>query len=125
MEHSTLDKTGAFASFICAIHCLAMPLILTILPLTSIAWLADENVERIFIGISAVLALSSICYGYFKHRRGTVLFLLGCGLLTIVIAHHYHDSKVGSYLMAVGGLQMCCSHYLNLKFCKMCTKCCH
>jgi hypothetical protein len=125
MLHQRIDKIGSILSLTCAVHCLFLPILLVLLPFGGIAWLADENLELTFIAFSASCAIGSIVYGYIKHKRSCVLFLLTFGLLTIVVAHHYHDSHIGAYLMGCGGFQLACSHYLNMKFCKTCTTCNH
>lgn len=127
IRHATLDKLGAWASLTCAAHCLVCPILLVLLPISSIWWIADANFERWFIGISAVLAISSITYGFLKHRNPYIFLLLTCGLLTIVVAHHYHshDSHFSSVFMGIGGMQVFFSHYLNFKLCQTCTKCNH
>lgn len=123
--HATIDKVGVWASSLCSLHCALMPLLLILLPFGSIAWLADENNELVFIFISCSLATASICWGFLKHRNNTVFFLLSLGVLTIVVAHHYHESHVGSFLMSVGGVQLAVSHYLNIKLCNSCSTCKH
>lgn len=123
--HKTIDKVGSWASAICAVHCIGTPLLLILLPFSGIAWLADENYERIFIFISCSLATASICWGVFKHRNPTVLFLLSMGILTIVVAHHYHETHnyLGSGLMCLGGVILCGCHWLNIKLCGACSAC--
>lgn len=125
IKHSTIDKLGAGASFLCFLHCLFLPVILVLLPLGNIAWLADEKYEIMFIVLSASVAILSIGYGFYKHRQGSVLFLLAFGLLTVAIAHHFHEHTSSGYLMALGGLGLVTGHYVNLRFCRTCTKCTH
>ena len=42
-----LDVVGAGASFLCALHCAAMPVLLTTLPLAGLEILASHRLERV------------------------------------------------------------------------------
>ncbi|NJM53931.1 MAG: MerC domain-containing protein [Blastocatellia bacterium] len=44
-EKEILDYTGATVSWICAVHCLAMPFFITFLPVIGLSFLADEITE--------------------------------------------------------------------------------
>ena len=46
-DQDLVDTIGAFLSFSCAIHCVAMPLLVTILPLLGLGFLASERAELI------------------------------------------------------------------------------
>jgi hypothetical protein len=43
------DRFGATASFLCAIHCAALPLVIAALPALGLGFLADHRFERTFI----------------------------------------------------------------------------
>lgn len=123
IRHSHIDKVAGISSLICGIHCMLMPFLLTLLPFGFIAWFADETFEMIFISLSAITALCSICYGFTKHGNKNLIFLTSLGLLTIAIARHYHESVIGACLMALGGFQLCVAHFANLRLCNSCSRC--
>ncbi|MEK7724337.1 MAG: MerC domain-containing protein, partial [Acidobacteriota bacterium] len=54
-EKGVLDYTGAAVSWACAIHCLAMPFLITALPLFGLGFLTDETTEMIFILVSVII----------------------------------------------------------------------
>src|SRR5690349_16997900 len=76
----SLDTAGATASFLCAIHCALMPLVITLLPLIGLAFLADHRVEWALFGLSAIVGVSSLCFGYREHRSRRALAILAVGL---------------------------------------------
>ena len=43
-----LDKLGMTASLTCAVHCMAMPLVITILPYVGLSFIASEGFEYTF-----------------------------------------------------------------------------
>ncbi len=83
---AAVDRLGRWSSALalgCALHCLAMPLVLTFLPLASTAFRLDHGVERLLVGASALLGSASLCWGFRRHRRHGVLLLLAVALAAI------------------------------------------
>ncbi|MFL5813095.1 MAG: MerC domain-containing protein [Bdellovibrionia bacterium] len=102
------DGAGAFASFLCMIHCVGVPLILAAFPGLASALplgaIKDEAFHQIVAVIAAVLALSAFSKGYRQHhsRRVIVLGILGCALLFIAASGIEHETAwtvVGSVLL--------------------------
>ena len=71
------DRVGATASFLCAVHCAALPFVIAILPALGLSFLADHRFERIFIACASALALAALIRGYRRHRDATALYLAG------------------------------------------------
>ncbi len=123
--HAALDKAGATASIACAIHCMALPLALTALPLVGLRFLADERLEWALFGTSAFFGITSLFWGFRRHRRRDALAILFLGL-AVIGAGRWADSASGSvshaapYLLLVGGLTVAFSHFRNLRFCRNC-----
>ncbi len=114
------------ASLICAVHCAAMPLIITLLPLIGLSFLANEWVEWTLIGISAVLGVSSLCLGYRQHRSRRALAMLSVGLALIVIGHiaeKHVTSAYGVSLLVLGGCTVASAHFVNRRLCNSCQRC--
>jgi hypothetical protein len=144
-----LDKFGATASFLCAIHCAIMPMVIALVPLMALSILASEAVEWVLFGLSAMMATGSVCWGYKKHKSRKTLAVLACGLALLSagrILHHHHnnlDSKtvyakassshqehdehqefdLYSAFLVVGGIMVTASHMINYRLCKTCKKC--
>lgn len=58
-----LGRTGrGFRRRACAVHCLFMPLVVTLLPFGALTFLADETFERALIIGSLLLATASFCW---------------------------------------------------------------
>lgn len=112
------DRLGATASFLCAIHCAALPFVIALLPLVGLSFLADHRFEAAFVVFASVLASVVLVSGYRRHRRrlpllfavpGLVLLLLGVTFL------HTHSLVVHSVLVTCGGLLVAASHFINLR----------
>ena len=131
-----LDRAGTFASFLCAIHCAAMPLAITLLPLLGLKFLASEPVEWLLLSVSACLGVVSICFGFREHRSRRVWGLVGAALASLVLARvwahsehghshdfSHHEAWLESGLMVTGGVLMMSAHWLNQKLCHACRRC--
>lgn len=127
----TLDKFGATASLLCAVHCALLPFAITLLPLAGLAFLADERIEWALLGLSGLVGTTSLCLGYREHRSKGALALLaaGLGLLAIghIVAHEHHHAAPASPwkapLIVVGGLAVAASHLINRRLCHRCRTC--
>ena len=112
-----VDRVGAAASFLCAVHCALLPFVLALLPLIGLEFLAGHTFERIFVASAAVLASASILFAYRRHRRPHALFLMvpGIALLLFGIAINL-DVHVLLHTVSVvtGGLLLAGAHVTNL-----------
>ena len=121
-----LDRAGAMASLLCAIHCAVMPLIVTLLPLLGLGFLADERVEWGLLLLSAALGTTSLCLGYRQHRSQRALQILGVALALLVcgrIIESQHLGILGVFLVVCGGLGVATAHIVNRRLCHTCIKC--
>jgi MerC mercury resistance protein len=121
-----LDKTGATVSWICAIHCLAMPFILVFFPILGSTLLAHEGLEYAIVGVSIVIALFTLLPGYVnKHRmlRTIVLFISGISLV-ISADILFSENLFGKMIFVLAGaILITTSHFINRKLCRECKHC--
>lgn len=114
------DRFGATASFLCAVHCAALPFALALLPALGLGFLANHGFERGFVAFATVLASYSIGSGYRSHRRPQALWLLLPGLALLwlgafIIDEHY-GLGIHAVLVAMGGMLLAGAHLANLRF---------
>lgn len=121
-----LDKTGAFASLLCAIHCALMPLLITLLPLLGLGFLASEPVEWALVSTSAVLGVSSLRLGYREHGKRRALATLAVGLTLLVLGRVTEARGWGAWgvpVLVLGGCTVAFSHVFNGRLCRSCRSC--
>ncbi len=115
----TADKVGAAASFLCAVHCAALPFVLALLPAIGLGFLASHGFERGFIACASVLALTMAAIGYRRHRAARVFALLVPGLLMLWIGGFAfdlgHATLWHSLLVVAGGSCVALAHVVNLR----------
>lgn len=121
--HSSLlarfaDRFGATASFLCAVHCALLPLVIAVLPALGLDFLADHRFERAFIACASLLALTTLLIGFRRHQRFRAFWFLapGIGLLVAgIVVDFEHASWLHAVLVALGGTLVALAHLTNLR----------
>jgi hypothetical protein len=60
-SRARIDLVGTCVSLVCALHCLTVPLPVTVLPLAGTGRVLGGSLEVLFIAASVVLATGSLC----------------------------------------------------------------
>ena len=116
-----LDAVGFSASFLCAIHCAVLPLVLTISALSGLHFLGDEKVEIGIIIFSALVAIASLIPGYFKHhRKKTAIIIAIIGFVIIGAGRVVHTEFWEAFLTTIGALGVASAHFINWRHCRAC-----
>jgi hypothetical protein len=119
LKSGRLDQVGMGASIVCAIHCAAVPIIATSLPLLGLEFLANNWVEIAMILFSALIGTLSIAGTYTKHKNILPLALLVFGFLLIATGHFaWHEME--ALLIPLGGFTVAAAHFMNWKFVRVC-----
>lgn len=122
------DRVGAVASFLCAVHCAALPFVIAVLPALGLSFLADHKLERIFIAFASCLALAALIRGYLRHHAAGPLYLAVPGIALLWIGAWVFDSEqalaLHATLVAMGGCCVAFAHVLNLRMTHSYGGCC-
>jgi MerC mercury resistance protein len=120
---SRLDRVGVCISLGCAVQCLAMPLLITVLPLAGLGLLLDGPMETFFIGASMTLAVVSLCWGVRVHRRWGVFLILGAAMGLMLVGRWAVAEPYELLLVVMGALLLATMHLLNHYLCRLCMRC--
>ncbi len=118
-----LDRVGAGASLACAIHCVALPFVVTALPFLGLGFLASNPFELGMICFTVSLATVSFCWGSRLHGEWRTLLFVLSALLLFLIGHEV-EGQLHWIVMGIGGLALASGHFLNMKLCSSCKQCC-
>jgi len=84
VESTTLDASAISLSGLCTLHCLALPIIVSLLP-ASMIWLESEWVHSTLVLTAVPITLYAVLFSNFLNRREHILFatlaLLGIAIL--------------------------------------------
>ena len=124
----TADRVGATASFLCAIHCAALPFVFALLPAIGLGFLANHGFERWFIAFATTLALTMLIRGYLRHRVVNALGLLLPSLVLLWLGGYVFDFEDSAAwhatLVAIGGSGVALAHLVNLRLMHAHDACC-
>ncbi len=117
-----MDRIAVAASAICAIHCLALPLLLGVFPALGASFFGQEQFHWLLLWLVIPLSLVSLTLGCRRHKNPAVaLFgLAGLGLLTLT-ATIGHDvlGETGERIVTVtGALAIAVAHTRNFILCR-------
>lgn len=112
-ESTRLDTAGFIASFICAIHCAATPLVLASLPLAGVRFITTQWFDIGMISLSFVIASISLLRGYNQyHKRLQALIIVVIGFALISIGE-FGQTGYTVLLTVSGALTVAISHIVN------------
>ena len=116
---SLLDRLGATGSLLCAIHCALLPALIALLPSLGIAAWLDDGFERGFVAFATLLGLSTLVWGYRRHRAVRALWMLLPGLAALWLGTGYeplhHAVVPHAIVMTLGGTLVGMAHLANLR----------
>ncbi|WP_374001777.1 MerC domain-containing protein [Bdellovibrio bacteriovorus] len=118
------DRVGIFLSSLCAIHCLATPLLVLLLPVMG-EFFHSEWVHLTMAVVILPVGLFAFWSGY-KHHKQTRVFALGVlGLLMVagasVLPHEWVEVMEHDVVTIAGSILLITAHILNRRAC-LCHK---
>jgi hypothetical protein len=134
VKNINLDKVGACASAVCAVHCLLTGVALGLLSVMGLSFISSPWVDGAFIGTALLVGISAIRHGIKSHKSYVPALFFITGLLSIAVGHysifaeaaeghkHVHGGSA-TFFSVFGGLSLVLFHILNLRLQKA-KRCC-
>ena len=120
---SFLDKLGIWASSLCAVHCLSLPILIPLIPLVGASFFAQNWFEKTILSISMIVGFWALLSGFYRyHRQLYPLYSLVLGGLIYWNKGMFGDSYE-PFTIAVGAMLIVGAHIANLKLCRSCHSC--
>jgi len=122
-QSTFLDKCGIWISSLCAVHCLALPVMIALLPAVSSAFFAQHWFEHSILFISMVIGAVALSIGIFRHHgQPAPLFLLVSGGVIYWLKDSLgHD--IEPFMVLVGASLIIVGHVWNMRLIKRCEGC--
>lgn len=122
-KQSVMDRVGIWASSLCALHCMLLPILLPAVPLIGATFFAEHWFERAILSLSMIVGFWALLSGFYRyHRQLYPLYTLLLGGLIYwnkdVFGHHYEP-----YTVLAGALLIIAAHVINMRLCKSCQTC--
>jgi len=116
-ENCRWDRLGMFASAACLIHCLALPLLIPVIPL--LALIPHGGVHLLLIIPVIALSLLAFIPGFRRHRSLDVIALALGGVslcsAAVIAETFFGIESLDVPLTVAGGLLLVSAHALNLR----------
>ena len=118
-----VDKLGACASGICAVHCLLTGIAFGVLSVMGLKWFGSVTTDIVFLSVTLSIASIAIFSGYRRHASLLPAVLFALGVCAIVISHFVlkHDSgpsgegMLTTVLSVGGGCCLVAFHLVNMR----------
>ncbi len=119
---SVADRAAIGLSLACAVHCLALPLLIVALPALSAMGLADEAFHEWLILLVVPISAFALIAGCRRHRSVTIPLVGLAGLLLLGAPIALGHEVVGEFgeraLTLLGSATVALSHWWNFKRCR-------
>ena len=123
------DKTAISLSIICALHCLALPSLLVLLPSLTALNLADEVVHLWMLAAVIPISIYALTMGCRKHKRLGIVALGLAGITTLIAAallgHDILGETGEKAVVTTGAFIIAVSHWQNHQLCRRLDCECH
>ena len=123
-----LDRIGIFLSATCLLHCLTLPVLLTIAPITQTGLLDEQTFHLVLLWFILPVSLIALGIGCRQHKDLLILVLGGTGLCLLLFAgligHTVLSPSAERGVTIVAGLILAAAHLRNFKICRA-TNCDH
>ena len=119
---SLLDRSAIGLSFLCVLHCLAVPLTLILVPSFAALPIADERVHLLLVLLVLPTSTVALTLGCRRHGLKHILAWGLTGISILVLAAGLGEGFLGEYgekiLTVVGSVLVAVGHILNFKCCR-------
>jgi len=117
-----LDTVAIFLSATCMLHCLAIPILITLFPIAQSSLLDEQTFHLILLVFILPTSLIALTIGCRKHKDLLTMVLGGIGLSILTLMGLFgHDllSLLGERIVTTfGGLVLAAAHFQNFRICR-------
>ena len=107
------DFIGSSASLLCALHCAALPLLLSLAPLAGLGFLRNPWIEYSVILLSLSIASYALMHGYRRHHQPRALVWVAVGFVLIGTGHLSSAEWKEITLTSGGATMVAIAHLIN------------
>ena len=115
-----VDRMGAFASTLCAIHCAVCAFLPAALGALGIGFLIGHEAEWIFTVLASILAIAAAIKGYYTYGSWKKPMMFVAGIVILLIARSTEALGINVpevYITIIGGGILVLGHLSNLRAC--------
>jgi hypothetical protein len=127
MQHSRhFDRIAIGLSAICIVHCLAIPLLVALLPVAAISFGDSQHFHGLMLWLVVPTSFVGFLLGYRVHRRTGLLALAAFAIAVLGAAAVYGHSAWAEWLeipvTVAGSLMLAAAHWMNFRAVRLCHR---
>lgn len=116
IKNNTIDIIALSSSLICAVHCAAIPIVLSFSSFSSLHFLENPYIEWTFISLGLVFVLTSLWPSYKKiHQRAKPLLYATLGFAFIALGRLNLTELWEIMNTVIGASLVSLAHFFNWK----------
>ncbi len=108
-----LDFAGFAASFICAVHCVSLPILMSLGLTASSSFLHNHFFEMVIIGFGVVVATASLYNDFKKHKSYLPMAFILPGFMILIYGLKGHHDLTHTLVSVLGSTLVATAHILN------------
>ena len=117
-----MDTAAVVLSGVCVLHCLALPIALTILPIVNVSLLDESTFHLIMMAVILPISIIALSIGCRQHKDKLTLVLGSAGLMLLTITALFGHDLLGlsgeRIVTSIGGLILAAAHIQNYRCCR-------
>jgi hypothetical protein len=117
-----MDTAAVVLSGVCMLHCLALPIALTILPIVNVTLLDESTFHLIMMVVILPISVIALSIGCRQHKDKLTLILGSIGLVilttTAIFGHDLLGLTGERIVTSIGGLILAAAHIQNYRCCR-------
>jgi len=112
-----LDRIAISLSAICIVHCLAVPLIVAVLPIAALGLGGESHFHALMLWLVVPISVFGLIMGYRIHERATVVALGILGMIVVSVAavrgHAQWSVPTEIVVSVLGSVLLAAAHWRN------------
>ena len=121
---AAMDRSAIGLSVVCLVHCLVIPVALTMSPALAAYWFADESFHTMLVYVVLPTSIVAMGLGCKRHRTFAVIAWGVSGLAALSLAVVLDSallSEAGEKLLTMlGAVLVVVAHVQNFRLCRRC-----
>ena len=122
---AVLDRFSIGFSMLCLLHCLAGPVLVSVVPVFATFALADERFHLALVALVVPTSVIALCLGCRLHKSRRILICGFAGVFVLVVAAilgGQHLGEIGETVLTVlGASVVALAHWFNFRACRACV----
>ena len=112
-----LDRIAISLSAVCIVHCLAVPLVVVLLPVAALSFGGDTHFHAVMLWLVVPVSVAGLVMGYRVHYRAGIVALgvLGIAIVSIaaIVGHAQWSVSTEIMVSVAGSVLLASAHWRN------------